>query len=173
MNWNKRVRQTHRWLAIVFTVTVIGTVVALALRGPVWVSYLPLPPLALLLFSGLYLLVLPYVTSRRTRPAAELPSREAAEVRSRLSAPWIRRLHRWSAIAFVSTVVATFVALAQAEPVVWVSYLPLFPLAVLLFSGLYMFVLPYVAERRSARHELSARTDPQSEQPNEPFSTTL
>ncbi|MFE9202735.1 hypothetical protein [Micromonospora sp. NPDC007230] len=72
MNWNKLVRQIHRWLAIVFTVTVIVTFVALAQEEPVvWVSYVPLLPLFLLLFSGLYLFVLPYAakwrTARRTR----------------------------------------------------------------------------------------------------------
>lgn len=54
MNWNTRVRQIHRWLAIAFTMTVIASFVALAQEEPaVWVSYLPLLPLALLLLSGL------------------------------------------------------------------------------------------------------------------------
>ncbi|MEU2033781.1 hypothetical protein [Nocardia amamiensis] len=172
MNWNKRVRQTHRWLAIVFTVTVIGTVVALALQGPVWVSYLPLPPLALLLFSGLSIFVVSYATARRNRPAAHIPRRQAREAAGPSSARGVRQLHRWSAIAFVSTVLATFVALAQQEPVVWVSYLPLLPLAALLFSGLYMFVLPYATKRRSARQVLAAPTDQQSGQPNERSSST-
>ena len=61
MNWNKWVRQVHRWLSIVFTVAVIVTFVALQQEKPaVWVSYLPLPPLFLLLFTGLYLFSLPY-----------------------------------------------------------------------------------------------------------------
>lgn len=73
MNWNKRVRQIHRGLAIAFTVTVIATVFALAREEPVvWVSYLPLFPLALLLFSGLNLFAMPYTTKwrsgRRTAP---------------------------------------------------------------------------------------------------------
>jgi hypothetical protein len=69
MNWNKWVRQTHRWLSIAFTVAVIVTFVALAQEKPVvWVSYLPLPPLFLLLFSGLYLFVLPYTARRRSGP---------------------------------------------------------------------------------------------------------
>jgi hypothetical protein len=60
---NHWIRQTHRWLSIAFTVTVIANFVALA-RGtpPAWVTYSPLPPLALLLLSGLYLFVLPYAT---------------------------------------------------------------------------------------------------------------
>lgn len=64
---------------------------------------------------------------------------------------WIRQTHRWLAIAFTATVIATFVALAQPEPLVWVSYLPLLPLALLLFTGLYLFVLPYAARWRGRR----------------------
>jgi hypothetical protein len=70
LNWSKWVRQIHRWLSIVFTVTVIANIVALAQRGggmpPPWVTYSPLLPLALLLFSGLYLFVLPYATKSRS-----------------------------------------------------------------------------------------------------------
>lgn len=66
MNWSKRIRQTHRLLAIVFTATVIASFVAIAqAEPPMWVFYLPLPPLALMLFSGLYMFVLPYVTKSR------------------------------------------------------------------------------------------------------------
>ena len=67
MNWNKWVRQIHRWLSIAFTVSVIVTFVALAQEKPVvWVSYLPLPPLGLLWLTGLYLFVLPYATKWRS-----------------------------------------------------------------------------------------------------------
>ena len=74
MKWNEWVRQTHRWLSIAFTVTVIANFVALARGGgaapPPWVTYSPLLPLALLLFSGLYLFVLPYAARwRRGRRA--------------------------------------------------------------------------------------------------------
>jgi hypothetical protein len=73
MDWNKWVRQTHRWVSIVFTVTVIANFVALARGGgaqpPPWVTYSPLLPLAVLLFTGLYLFVLPYIVKwRRGRP---------------------------------------------------------------------------------------------------------
>ena len=64
---------------------------------------------------------------------------------------WIRQIHRWVAIAFTVAVIATFVALGQDPPIVWVSYLPLAPLALLLLTGLYLFVLPYAtrpAERK-------------------------
>jgi hypothetical protein len=66
MNWNNWVRQIHRWLSIVFTVTVIANFVVLARGLPVsWVTYSPLPPLALLLFTGLYMFLLPYATKWR------------------------------------------------------------------------------------------------------------
>ena len=70
---------------------------------------------------------------------------------------WIRQFHRWVSIAFTVSVVITFIALAQEKPVVWVSYVPLFPLALLLLTGLYLFVLPYVtAWRKRRRHEAIA-----------------
>ena len=49
------------------------------------------------------------------------------------------------------TVVVTFIALAQQEPIVWVSYVPLLPLGLLLFTGLYLFVLPHATRWRTAR----------------------
>ena len=48
MNWNAWVRQIHRWVSIAFTLT-----------------YSPLPPLALLALTGLYMFVLPYAAKRR------------------------------------------------------------------------------------------------------------
>jgi len=65
-----RTRQIHRWTAIVFTITVIANFVAMALGGgapPSWVTYSPLPPLFLLLFTGLYLFILPYRIRSRSR----------------------------------------------------------------------------------------------------------
>jgi hypothetical protein len=67
LNWNKCIRQTHRWLSIAFTVAVIVNIVALGQEKPaVWVGLLALLPLAFLLFTGLYLFVLPHATKRRT-----------------------------------------------------------------------------------------------------------
>ena len=68
MSWNAGVRQVHRWFSIAFTATVIANFVALALGGgapPPWVTYSPLLPLAFLLFTGLYLFILPYAARRR------------------------------------------------------------------------------------------------------------
>ena len=59
---------------------------------------------------------------------------------------WVRQTHRWLSIAFTLTVVANFVAMAQGQPPAWVTYSPLLPLALLLFTGLYLFVLPYATK---------------------------
>ena len=64
---------------------------------------------------------------------------------------WIRRSHRWVSIAFTATVIANFAAMTRGQPPAWVTYSPLFPLGLLLFSGLYMFALPYAAKWRSGR----------------------
>ena len=66
MNWNKWVRRIHRWLSIVFTVAVIINIAAVVTgRYTTWVGLLAVFPLALLLFTGLYLFVLPYAATWR------------------------------------------------------------------------------------------------------------
>ena len=68
MNWNVWARQIHRWLSIVFTLTVIGNFVALGVgegQPPAWVTYSPLLPLFLLMFTGLYMFALPYAAKWR------------------------------------------------------------------------------------------------------------
>ena len=64
---------------------------------------------------------------------------------------WIRQTHRVLSIAFTVTVIANFVALGmgKGQPPAWITYSPLFPLAFLLLTGLYMFVLPYATRWRS------------------------
>jgi hypothetical protein len=64
---------------------------------------------------------------------------------------WIRQIHRWLSIAFTAAVIANFVAMGQGKPPAWLVYSPLLPLFLLLFTGLYMFVLPYAAKWRSER----------------------
>ena len=64
---------------------------------------------------------------------------------------WVRQIHRWLSIAFTVTVIANFVAMGMGEPPAWVVYSPLLPLFLLLFTGLYMFVLPYASRGRSGR----------------------
>jgi hypothetical protein len=68
MSINRSIRQIHRWLSVLFTVTVAATAIALSREDPaVWVSYVPLLPLALLFLTGLYLFVLPYINKPRGR----------------------------------------------------------------------------------------------------------
>jgi hypothetical protein len=67
MTLNNRVRQTHRWLSIAFTVAVIVNLVALGQgETAAWVGALALLPLALLQFTGLYLLVQPLAARWRS-----------------------------------------------------------------------------------------------------------
>jgi hypothetical protein len=63
----------------------------------------------------------------------------------------LRQVHRWTSIVFTASIVVTTVALLQEEPLVWVSYVPLFPLALLLLTGLYLFALPYAQRWRLGR----------------------
>jgi hypothetical protein len=64
---------------------------------------------------------------------------------------WIRQIHRWLSIAFTVAVIVNIVALIQKSSAVWIGILALIPLALLLLTGLYLFVLPYATKWRSAR----------------------
>ncbi len=50
---------------------------------------------------------------------------------------------------FTATVVANFIGMALGQPPAWVVYSPLLPLFLLLFTGLYLFVLPYATKWRN------------------------
>ena len=63
----------------------------------------------------------------------------------------IRQIHRWLSIAFTVAVIVNVVAMMQEKQVVWVGLLALFPLILLLVTGLYMFALPYAVKWRSER----------------------
>jgi heme A synthase len=66
LNWSKRIRQTHRWLSIIFTVAVIINGVAVVegkYNNRLGLSAVGI--LALLLLTGLYLFVLPYANKWR------------------------------------------------------------------------------------------------------------
>jgi len=69
---------------------------------------------------------------------------------------WIRQFHRWVSVAFTLSVIATTIALAQEKPVVWMSYVPLLPLALLALTGLYLFMLPYAVKWRGGRSAATA-----------------
>jgi hypothetical protein len=67
LNWNRWIRQTHRWLSIAFTLAVIINLVAV-LRGRYSNSLglMAVAVLALQFFTGLYLFVLPYAAKWRS-----------------------------------------------------------------------------------------------------------
>jgi len=64
---------------------------------------------------------------------------------------WVRQVHRWLSIVFTVAVIINIVAMVREVQAVWVGLLALLPLILLMLTGLYMFVLPYVAKGRSAR----------------------
>jgi len=64
---------------------------------------------------------------------------------------WIRASHRRRSIVFTLAVVIHVVAMVKESQAVWSGFLALAPLTLLMCSGLYLFVLPYAAKRRSAR----------------------
>lgn len=59
----------------------------------------------------------------------------------------------WVSLAFTLTVIANIVALSlgRGQPPAWVTYSPLLPLFVLLFTGLYLFVLPFATKWQRGR----------------------
>jgi hypothetical protein len=59
---------------------------------------------------------------------------------------WIRQIHRWLSIAFTVAVIINVIALMQKEQAVWIGLVALFPLILLLLTGLYLFALPYATK---------------------------
>jgi hypothetical protein len=62
---------------------------------------------------------------------------------------WIRKIHRWLSIAFTVAVIINIVALRQGQTAAWIGLLALLPRVLLLFTGLYLFVLPHTSKWRS------------------------
>lgn len=62
---------------------------------------------------------------------------------------WVRRFHRWVSIFFTVAAVANTIVAARGGYAAWLGMLALLPLLLLLLTGLYLFVLPYAAKRRS------------------------
>ena len=66
MNWSKWIRQTHRWLSIVFTLAVIiNGITVVQGKYDKRLGLTAVGILALLLLTGLYLFALPYINKRR------------------------------------------------------------------------------------------------------------
>ena len=68
MNWNQLIRQTHRYMSVAFTLAALANIIAVITKAEpnMWVGFLALGPLILLLISGLYLFVLPYLSKGKT-----------------------------------------------------------------------------------------------------------
>lgn len=58
---------------------------------------------------------------------------------------WVRQAHRWLSIAFTVAVAINIVALLQKAQAAWIGFLALGPLILLMVSGLYLFVRPWLA----------------------------
>ena len=70
---------------------------------------------------------------------------------------WIRQTHRWLTVAFTLAIVVNFVAVVERKYTSALGLLAVSPMALLLLTGLYLFVLPYAAKWRGGQH--AARTD--------------
>ena len=64
---------------------------------------------------------------------------------------WLRQTHRWVSLAFTAGVIVNFVAVSLKRYSNWTGLMAGLPLAVLLLTGLYLFVLPYTGKSRSGR----------------------
>ncbi len=64
---------------------------------------------------------------------------------------WVRQLHRWLSIVFTLVVIFNGVAVLKHRYTNWMGLLAVAALASMFFTGVYLFVLPYVTKWRSGR----------------------
>lgn len=64
---------------------------------------------------------------------------------------WFRLTHRWLSVAFTLAVVINGVAVARKEYSARLGLMAVAVLALEFLTGMYLFVLPYVAKWRSGR----------------------
>ena len=60
----------------------------------------------------------------------------------------IRLTHRWLSIAFVASVLVYIAVMTRGPAPGWLNLFPAGTLILMLATGLYLFVLPYVARPR-------------------------
>jgi hypothetical protein len=64
---------------------------------------------------------------------------------------FLRQTHRWLSLAFTAAVIVNvagmFMVDREAPLAIWIGLLALAPLILLMFSGLYLFALPYLVRR--------------------------
>jgi hypothetical protein len=70
---------------------------------------------------------------------------------------WVRQIHRWLSIGFTVGVIVNSIAVAKGRYTASIGLSALVPLALLLLTGLYLFVLPYVAKWRSLHADATVR----------------
>ena len=63
---------------------------------------------------------------------------------------WIRKIHRWLSIAFTLSVETYIVVMMRGPVPVWLNLFPAGSLILMFLTGAYLFVLPYVGQRRTA-----------------------
>lgn len=64
----------------------------------------------------------------------------------------IRQTHRWLSITFTVLVLVNIILNIASIPeqlALWAGIITLFPLVLLMITGLYLFVLPYTTPRRA------------------------
>ena len=64
---------------------------------------------------------------------------------------WVRQLHRWLSIFFTLVVIFNGVAVLKHRYTNWMGLLAVAALALMFFTGIYLFVLPYVTKWQSGR----------------------
>jgi len=64
---------------------------------------------------------------------------------------WMRQTHRWVSVAFLLAVVFNGVVVVLGKYSTRTGLMAVLPLALLLLTGVYLFVLPYAARRRNVR----------------------
>jgi len=67
MSWSRGIRQFHRWTSIIFAglVVMIFAILGVGVEPAQWIYFLPLPPLFLLMATGLYMFFQPHLARRR------------------------------------------------------------------------------------------------------------
>ena len=62
----------------------------------------------------------------------------------------IRQFHRWTSIVFMAAVIFNTIMLVMNRQATWVGLTALFPLILLMITGLYLFALPYLAKSKTS-----------------------
>jgi hypothetical protein len=65
---------------------------------------------------------------------------------------WVRQIHRWLSMVFTLAVIINTVAVMRRAYTNQMGFLAVVPLVLLLFTGLYLFALPYVGQKGHPRN---------------------